>query len=53
MPPVTPRKFVKIELTVEAATDYEAEENIRDLLIEGGFVEGESFWIDESGDVAQ
>lgn len=46
-----PKKFIKIELYVEADSVYEAEENIRRFLIEEGrFEEGTDFIVEDSGE---
>lgn len=44
-----PRRFVSITLYLDAETDYEAEENVRELLSEHHFEEGDTFTIDDSG----
>lgn len=44
-----PLRFVSLTLYVEADTDYEAEENVRALLDEHKFEEGDTFTIDDSG----
>lgn len=44
-----PRRYVSITLYVEADTDYQAEEEVRELLEDQHFEEGDTFTIDDSG----